>query len=323
VRPSLNDASVVRQYLDAFSRHDVGSAMGTVHREARFFPLSHFSGSPGASYHGRPGAHGLAAAILARLPELRVELQAIRTVNDRVLVNVSVIESPDAQNDKQVTDLYRIADGRILRAEAFVSEAAADEAAGRPTEDEFELLFRKAPVPIVMLDDYGRFLDANAAACALYGVDSAGLRSRTIFEFVPSESVGRLEKFLATSRDLGQLIGEFGVVSHTGEHHPSVQFRTSTDIARGRHAAVLLAHDDQNRPAPGNPRLTPRERDVFRLLATGLTAREIGEQLGISRDTVRTHVTNGTVKLQAKTRVQAIALALARGEVALEVGPDG
>jgi PAS domain S-box-containing protein len=297
--------------------------METVHREARFFPLSHFSGSLGTTYHGWSGAHGLATTILARLPELRVEPQEVRTVNDRVLVKLSVLESPDAQSGKEVTDLYRVVDRRIVRAEAFVSEVAASEAAERPTDDEFELVFRRAPVPMVLLDDDGRFIDANSAACDLYGLDSAGLRSRRIVDFVPSESVGRLEKFLRASRDLGQLTGEFGVVSHTGEHHPAVQFRTSSDIVRGRHVAILLVHDRQNRPGLGAPRLTPREREVFSMLAAGLTAREIGEQLGISRDTVRTHVANGTTKLQAKTRVQAVALALARGEIALGQGRKG
>jgi PAS domain S-box-containing protein len=323
LRPSFLDVSVVRRYVDAFSRHDLGTATDTVHADARFFPLSHFSGSPGASYHGRAGAHGLAKAILARLPELRVEPQALRTVNDRVLVTLSVIESPGEQSGTEVTDLYRVVDGRIVRAEAFASEAAAHEAAERPTEDEFEVLFRRAPVPVVMLDDDYRFLDANAAACALYALDSAGLRGRSILDFVPAELVGRIEKFLHASRGLGELTGEFGVVSHTGEHHPAVQFRASADIARGRHAAVLLAHDQQSRPGLHAPRLTPREREVFRLLAAGRSAVEIGERLRISRDTVRTHVRNGSVRLQAKTRVQAVALALALGEIALDVEPEG
>jgi DNA-binding CsgD family transcriptional regulator len=61
--------------------------------------------------------------------------------------------------------------------------------------------------------------------------------------------------------------------------------------------------------------LTPREREVFALLARGLTGPQIAETLFLSPATVRTHVQNGVERLGANTRVQAIALALSRGEI--------
>ena len=61
--------------------------------------------------------------------------------------------------------------------------------------------------------------------------------------------------------------------------------------------------------------LTPRERQVFQLLARGLNGREIAEQLMLSPETVRTHVQNGVERLGAKTRVQAVAVAIDRGEI--------
>ena len=73
--------------------------------------------------------------------------------------------------------------------------------------------------------------------------------------------------------------------------------------------------DSEAREAARRPRLTPREREVFHLLALGLTGREAAERLQISHDTVRTHVRNVIVKLGAKTRGQAIALAMTRGEI--------
>jgi DNA-binding NarL/FixJ family response regulator len=56
--------------------------------------------------------------------------------------------------------------------------------------------------------------------------------------------------------------------------------------------------------------LTPRERDVLRLLADGLANDEIGERLQISPETVRTHVRKAMTKLEADTRTQAVATAL-------------
>jgi DNA-binding NarL/FixJ family response regulator len=58
------------------------------------------------------------------------------------------------------------------------------------------------------------------------------------------------------------------------------------------------------------PELTPRERDVLRLLADGLANEEIGKRLFISAETVRTHVRKAMEKLDADTRTQAVARAL-------------
>jgi DNA-binding NarL/FixJ family response regulator len=69
------------------------------------------------------------------------------------------------------------------------------------------------------------------------------------------------------------------------------------------------------------PQLSPRERQIMHLMAEGLTAEAIGSQLGVSVETVRTHVRNVIRKLQARNRVHAIALALERGEIALGAPP--
>ena len=66
----------------------------------------------------------------------------------------------------------------------------------------------------------------------------------------------------------------------------------------------------------GNGVLSPREHQVVELLASGNTGEEVAERLGISPATVRVHVRNATGKLGASTRTQAVAIAVARGEVA-------
>ena len=64
--------------------------------------------------------------------------------------------------------------------------------------------------------------------------------------------------------------------------------------------------------------LSPREREIMHLMAEGMTAEQIGTQLGVSVETVRTHVRNVIRKLQARNRVHAIAIALERGEIELD-----
>ena len=56
--------------------------------------------------------------------------------------------------------------------------------------------------------------------------------------------------------------------------------------------------------------LTPRERDVLRLLADGHSNESIGRELFISPDTARTQLGTAMAKLGVSTRTQAVAAAL-------------
>jgi len=67
---------------------------------------------------------------------------------------------------------------------------------------------------------------------------------------------------------------------------------------------------------PGD--LTQRELEVLRRLALGRTNREIGSELFISEETVKTHIGRVLAKLQVENRAQAIVAALKRGLVTLE-----
>lgn len=70
------------------------------------------------------------------------------------------------------------------------------------------------------------------------------------------------------------------------------------------------------------PQLSPREREIMHLMAEGMTAEAIGDKISVSVETVRTHVRNVIRKLQARNRVHAIAIALERGEIALDSSRD-
>jgi DNA-binding NarL/FixJ family response regulator len=69
-------------------------------------------------------------------------------------------------------------------------------------------------------------------------------------------------------------------------------------------------------PAPGDddaPRLTDRETEVLRLVAKGLSYRQIAERLVLSHRTVQNHVQNTLRKLQLHNRVQLVRYAIEQG----------
>ncbi|MFR9800768.1 response regulator [Pseudonocardia sp. RS010] len=64
---------------------------------------------------------------------------------------------------------------------------------------------------------------------------------------------------------------------------------------------------------PAVPALTERETEVLRLVAKGLTARQIGERLVVSHRTVESHVQNTLRKLQLHNRSQLVRYAIEQG----------
>jgi len=67
------------------------------------------------------------------------------------------------------------------------------------------------------------------------------------------------------------------------------------------------------RRAPAAGALSPREREVIRLLTTGATNRQISEELGIGAETVKTLVSRSYSKLGVTRRAEAIAAAHEQG----------
>ena len=83
-------------------------------------------------------------------------------------------------------------------------------------------------------------------------------------------------------------------------------------MIRGYTQEILTEAQTLPRPVQ---RLSPRERQVLELLAQGLNAAAAADELGLSRETIRTHVRNAMRKLDATTRVHAVALAVESGTV--------
>jgi DNA-binding NarL/FixJ family response regulator len=99
------------------------------------------------------------------------------------------------------------------------------------------------------------------------------------------------------------------------EGTPSELTTALTTVAEGGtyvdprlHPALLSRRATQTQKS-----LSKREREIMDLLAQGLTGEQVAERLFLSPETIKTHIRNAMGKLEANTRVHAIAIALREG----------
>ncbi|HEY8601644.1 MAG TPA: response regulator transcription factor [Thermomicrobiales bacterium] len=106
---------------------------------------------------------------------------------------------------------------------------------------------------------------------------------------------------------------------HGGRVHldPSVASKVVAELARLQAQPAAAPHSAPSNAGasmvPFAEELTPREREVLRLLATGASNREIGAQLFISEGTVKNHISNILGRLGLRDRTQAAIYAKEHG----------
>ena len=92
-------------------------------------------------------------------------------------------------------------------------------------------------------------------------------------------------------------------------------------LVSGEHEADIVVRDTEAEalylPAPASDELTPRELEVLQLVAGGLDNRSIGEQLGITRSTVKHHLEAVYAKFAVHGRTEAVREGFRRGLVPL------
>jgi LuxR family transcriptional regulator, transcriptional regulator of spore coat protein len=71
-------------------------------------------------------------------------------------------------------------------------------------------------------------------------------------------------------------------------------------------------------PQSGVPLLTAREHQVLQLVAQGLSAKEVAQEIDIAPRTVERHIENVRLKIRARNRTHMVTLAVELGLLVLE-----
>jgi DNA-binding CsgD family transcriptional regulator len=107
---------------------------------------------------------------------------------------------------------------------------------------------------------------------------------------------------------------QYDVEVHSVKGPVHVEVNSVPLVRDGEVVGVLALVASPLLPAEPKPiKLTPRQRDVLHLLASGATTDQIAKELHIARETVRNHIRAVLASLAAHSRVEAIAAARAAG----------
>ncbi|NYI05212.1 response regulator [Allostreptomyces psammosilenae] len=174
-------------------------------------------------------------------------------------------------------------------------------------------LARELAPDVIVMDIRMPEMDGLAATARIVGPDPAEdapkvlvLTTFDLDEYVYEALALGASGFLLKDAPARDLIAAVRIVA-SGDAllSPSVTKRVIGTFARRRRSGAF-------RPEAAKA-LTPRELDVLRQLARGLSNAEIGQRLFLSEETIKTHVGRILTKLSLRDRTQAVVFAFENG----------
>ena len=183
----------------------------------------------------------------------------------------------------------------------------------------FATAFEQSRNAMILTDAQRVIVDANPAFVSLLGRKRDAVTGRPIYSIVAGGPLASDEDWAGAMAE-GRFSGVADMVHEDGRA-VAVQWAGSTEIVTGRRLVLFVALSVSRWGArfrrnwlPDEPRaLTPRQMEIVHLVALGASGPEIGDELSISHETVRTHVRNAMDKLGARSRAHLVAKALGDG----------
>jgi DNA-binding CsgD family transcriptional regulator/tetratricopeptide (TPR) repeat protein len=225
------------------------------------------------------------------------------------------VEADAAQHARDLADAP--AEGEALaRAEVLQArvEAAAETVAGRPVEQAYLVT---AEAELARARDDGAADAAAAAADAWDALErpypAAVARWREAEALVAAGDRDRAAKAAAASLAAARRLGSLWLTDEVGGLAARARLRLDDGAGTGHDREVEAEEEEE----PFG--LTPRERQVLALVASGATNREIGERLFMAEKTASVHVSRILRKLDVRGRTEAAAVAHRHGLADLSV----
>jgi PAS domain S-box-containing protein len=165
------------------------------------------------------------------------------------------------------------ADGRFAGAISLawdVTERIRTEKSLEEGRRRFLAVFENSLDSILLMDDTGRFVDANPAACQLLGYSREDLLRSTVRDVTPVQDRGRIPELLGRFLSEGTLSGEFTLVCKGGATR-EVEYRSVANVLPGLHLGV---HRD----------ITQRKRAEEALRGSEERLRLAADLVGLSSD---------------------------------------
>jgi PAS domain S-box-containing protein len=184
-------------------------------------------------------------------------------------------------------------------------------------------------VPASLHDLNGRFVHMNAAAERASGKSNAQMLGHHFTEPLPPEEREKVRAQFRRAVEDGVPTDFETVFVDASGHRRGVRAQhlplRSGDAIVG---VLILAFDASPPPSEPTgfapqPRLTPRQREILDLLASGLSTAEMAKKLTLSTETVRNHLRSVFRELHVHTRLEAITAARRLGLLApTSLGPQ-
>ncbi len=184
----------------------------------------------------------------------------------------------------------------------------------------FATAFEQSRNAMMLADAQRLIVDVNPAFVALLGRRRDAVIDRPIYSIVAGGRLASDEEW-ATSLAEGRFSGVADMLHEDGRT-VGVQWAGSMEVVTGRRLVLFVAlsvsrwgarfRRPPSRDEPPRP-LTPRQLEIVHLVALGASGPEIGDELSISHETVRTHVRNSMDKLGARSRAHLVAKVLGDG----------
>jgi PAS domain S-box-containing protein len=177
--------------------------------------------------------------------------------------------------------------------------------------------FKRSSNPMVLLDERRVHVEVNGPYLELLGYRRQALLGRPVYEIVVGGPALTAEEWRVLIR--GEQFDGTTDLWRADGGKVRVRFAGHPEMVTGRRLILVVALDSARggrrmrsdaEQAEGPGSLTPREREIVRLMAVGRNGPEIAAELHLSHNTVRTHARNAMGKLGARSRAQLVAMAL-------------